>query len=173
MTLPTASIQSRTRGAEGIPIGFITRLEARLAETEEALFRVIDSTRDANDTRVAFKPASQRKADRIKEWDTFPLRSMDDIKLWFQNKSGVDNSGAGTSRVEQLDLSRGNLATQRTVPAMEFPVPIVDLGSAERATPPLLEANGDSLLEDSWEATAESGRSKAKALEQKHPNMYF
>lgn len=155
----------------GIPIGFITRLEARLAETEEALFQVLQSLENnPENARLSLKPPSQRKADRIREWDTLPLKSLDDIKTWFQNKSEPGNSMASPLRAAQTEL---NLPIQRTVATPELSVSITDPQSSERTTSPLQDMGSESLLDTTWEGSSDTTLSKAKSLEQRRPNIYF
>ncbi|RMJ11548.1 hypothetical protein BHE90_007508 [Fusarium euwallaceae] len=155
----------------GIPIGFITRLEARLAETEEALFQVLQSLEnDPQNAQHSLKPPSQRKVDRIREWDTLPLKSLDDIKTWFQNKSEPGNSTAAPLRLAQTEF---NLPIQRTVVTPELSASITDPQSSERTTSPLQDMGSESLLDASWDGSSDTTMSKARSLEQRHPNMYF
>lgn len=74
----------------GIPIGFINRLESRLAETEEALFRVLQlaETPSTANSLAPLPPSHQSRPERINEWDRLPLQTLDDIKRWYQLKSG-------------------------------------------------------------------------------------
>ncbi|RSL61629.1 hypothetical protein CEP53_005043 [Fusarium sp. AF-6] len=155
----------------GIPIGFITRLEARLAETEEALFQVLQSLEnDPQNAQRSLKPPSQRKVDRIREWDTLPLKSLDDIKTWFQSKSEPGNSMTAPLRVAQMEL---NLPIQRTVVTPELSASITDPQSSERTTSPLQDMGSESLLDASWDGSSDTTMSKARSLERRHPNMYF
>ncbi|KAI8689171.1 Zn(2)-C6 fungal-type domain-containing protein [Fusarium keratoplasticum] len=155
----------------GIPIGFITRLEARLAETEEALFQVLQSLENnPENAQLSLKPPSQRKADRIREWDTLPLKSLADIKTWFQSKSEPGNSMAAPLRVAQTELS---LPIQRTVATPEISASITDPQSSERTTSPLQDMGSESLLNTTWEGSSDTTMSKAKSLEQRRPNIYF
>lgn len=153
----------------GIPIGFINRLEARLAETEEALFQVLQSLeKSPENAQLSLKSPSQRKADQIREWDTLPLKSLDDIKTWFQNKSEPSNSLTAT--VSQMEP---DLPMRRTVATPELSSSIPDAQSSERTRSPLQEMGSGSLLDATWEGSSDTTMSKAKSLELRHPNMYF
>ncbi|KAL2675569.1 hypothetical protein Neosp_011756 [[Neocosmospora] mangrovei] len=118
----------------------------------------------------SLKPPSQRKADRIREWDTLPLKSMDDIKAWFQSKSEPGNFMAAPLRVAQTEL---NLSIQRTVATPEFSESVTDPQSSGRTTSPLQDMGSESLLDATWEGSSDTTVSKAKSLEQRHPNIYF
>ncbi|KAH7305438.1 hypothetical protein B0I35DRAFT_443794 [Stachybotrys elegans] len=79
----------------GIPIGFINRLEARLVETEDALLRVLHSISPGSADALPSRSSSQQsKSSKIKEWDSLPLQSMDDIKEWYRLRTGVVLSSA-------------------------------------------------------------------------------
>ncbi|KAH7001224.1 hypothetical protein EDB80DRAFT_721771 [Ilyonectria destructans] len=163
----------------GIPIGFINRLEARLVETEDALYRVLQFI----DQRSVDEPNSlhhsrQSKADRIKEWDNLPLQSMDEVHQWYQQRIGATPSSAG-------DLSIDNPPPSTTWPPptinqMAVPVPITDMPESEVQQPiivntgqPVSASDGDSMLEGSWELNQPPSESKAKDLGKKNPHLYF
>ncbi|KAL4906816.1 hypothetical protein BDW74DRAFT_127646 [Aspergillus multicolor] len=96
-------------GKRGLPQGYITHLESRLAATEQALyssysylrtfaprtFRMTDST----------QPAQSRTA-AVNEWSRLPLRNAEDLELWWAEKARV----YGT--VDHAALSEWGLPTR-------------------------------------------------------------
>ncbi|KAF4454941.1 Positive regulator of purine utilization [Fusarium austroafricanum] len=177
MTQLIATIRSRIRGTiatftvTGLPIGFITRLEARLAETEEALFRLVQSIDDPNDKHVSLKPSSLRKDDRIKEWDSLPLQNMDDIRVWYRNRS--DQASSPADQIVSMEVDQHELPTHVT-PSEPDPVEIPDDSSNDSGDGIVLPDIEDvDVSRNDITTPVQPGGSKAKEMEQKHPNMYF
>lgn len=84
----------------GIPNGYLNKLETRLAETEAALFRVLSGALDSQALHSASSPAllpqaawtpRQNKVDRVKEWDSLPLQTADEVQAWFRSKATEHN----------------------------------------------------------------------------------
>ncbi|KAJ4039457.1 hypothetical protein NW756_009424 [Fusarium oxysporum] len=155
----------------GLPIGFITRLETRLAETEEALFRLVHSIDEPNNNHTSLKPSSQRKDDRIREWDSLPLRNADEIRAWYRNRSEQTHSPAQHDDLMDEDQrTRSIHATPPEPEPVDFPD---DAGDDQGETITLQDADDDVMPRNAIHIPEESGGSKAKEMEQKHPNMYF
>lgn len=155
----------------GLPIGFITRLETRLVETEEALFRLVHSIDEPNNNHTSLKPSSQRKDDRIREWDSLPLRNADEIRAWYRNRSEQTHSPAQHDALMDEDQrTRSIHATPPEPEPVDFPD---DDGDDQGETITLQDADDDVMPRNDIHIQEESGGSKAKEMEQKHPNMYF
>ncbi|KAH7239221.1 hypothetical protein BKA59DRAFT_484270 [Fusarium tricinctum] len=153
----------------GLPIGFINRLEARLAETEEALFRLVQSIDGSTNSHISLKPSSQRKDDRIQEWDNLPLKSMDDIRTWFQSRTDQPITPALQSGSMDLDHSGSpTLETPSDLTNAEFP----DDAQSNLEDGVVLSDPVDDVSRSEIQSPRQSG-SKAKEMEQRHPNMYF
>ncbi|KAF5711058.1 hypothetical protein FMUND_9208 [Fusarium mundagurra] len=155
----------------GLPIGFITRLEARLAETEEALFRLVHSIDEPNNNHISLKPSSQRKDDRIREWDSLPLKNVDEIRAWYRSRSEQTHSPPQHDTL--MDEDQGARPIHTTPPESEtvdFPD---DTGDGQGETVMLQDADDAVMPRNDIHIQEESGGSKAKEMEQKHPNMYF
>ncbi|KAH7155817.1 hypothetical protein B0J13DRAFT_546416 [Dactylonectria estremocensis] len=169
----------------GIPIGFINRLEARLLETEDALFRVLQSVgQHPVDETSPLHHSRQSKADRIKEWDNLPLQSIEDINNWYQQRNGASPSSAGDSLIDnpppQLSTAWPPRAPSQITVPVPAPAPITEMPEVVAHTNELLKSvqpasasNGASMLEESWEVTPQLSDSKAKDLGLKHPDLYF
>lgn len=183
MILPTATTRNRTKGtsiilarclpnsqySRGLPIGFINRLEARLAETEEALFHLVQSIDGSTNSQISLKPSSQRKDDRIQEWDSLPLRNMDDIRTWF--KSRTDQPVTPALQGGSMDLD------QTGTPTLETPSDLTNTEFSDEAQNNLEDGTVlsdpiDDVPRSEIQTPSQSG-SKAKEMEQRHPDMYF
>ncbi|RBR09983.1 hypothetical protein FVER53590_03752 [Fusarium verticillioides] len=155
----------------GLPIGFITRLEARLAETEEALFRLVHTIDEPNNNHISLKPSSQRKDDRITEWDSLPLRNVDEIRAWYRSRSEQTHSPTQPDALmEGNQRARSIHATPPESETVDFPD---DVGDGQEETVTLQDADDDVMQRNGIHIQEESGGSKAKEMEQKHPNVYF
>lgn len=155
----------------GLPIGFITRLETRLAETEDALFRLVHSIDEPNNNHTSLKPSSQRKDDRIREWDSLPLRNADEIRAWYRNRSEQTHSPAQHDALMDEDQRTQSIHATPPLPEpVDFPD---DAGDDQGETITLQDADDDVMPRNDIHIQEESGGSKAKEMEQKHPNMYF
>lgn len=183
MIPPTATTRNRTKGTSiilarclpnsqylrGLPIGFINRLEARLAETEEALFRLVQSIDGSTNSHISLKPSSQRKDDRIQEWDNLPLRNMNDIRTWFQSRT--DPPATPALQGGSMDLHQTGSPTLETSPDItntEFS----DEAQRNLEDGVMLSDPVDDVSRSEIQTPRQPG-SKAKEMEQRHPNMYF
>ncbi|UZP46128.1 hypothetical protein NXS19_013940 [Fusarium pseudograminearum] len=151
----------------GLPIGFITRLEARLAETEEALFRLVQSIEEPEDNQVSLKPSSQRKDDRIREWDNFPLRTPEQVKLWYRNRSGKSIHDVSMD-LDQQDPS--SHVAPLDADSVEFP----DDGQSNSGAEIMLP-DADVEVDSMTEIHTSGGPigSKARDMEHRNPHLYF
>lgn len=79
----------------GLPLGYVNKLEARLAETEGALFRALHEKHTGTYADMSVCDSSSNKADRVSEWDGLPLRTAHQTNLWYQSKlRGLESSEA-------------------------------------------------------------------------------
>ncbi|KAB8236958.1 uncharacterized protein BDW43DRAFT_307971 [Aspergillus alliaceus] len=106
----------------GLPQGYITHLEHRLAATEAALFTVYAQLRAGNHTQLPRQSptyetaaavsvdvvASSRgsRVESMAEWDALPLRGPGELERWWGVKRGVwgndiENDGGGPSGFER------------------------------------------------------------------------
>ncbi|KAH6900602.1 hypothetical protein B0T10DRAFT_471126 [Thelonectria olida] len=163
----------------GIPIGFINRLEARLAETEDALYRVLQLL-DNEEPKSMPHPQAQTKSERIKEWDELPLQSMGDIRKWYHQRVGPDPSSLGSASGEPPASN----APWPSAPLNRITVPITDLPNQDpdpdiqlqtemAGMSSSLGTDGDSMMEAPWEAQAEPSEGRANDLGKKKPHLYF
>lgn len=100
-------LQKLSRDGRGLPSGYVSKLEARLAETEAALCHVLDLGHGRRTQRqaggVISGPDSPdnggfSKGDRVKEWDRWPLQSTRDIQEWYRERiHGVARATSPTS----------------------------------------------------------------------------
>ncbi|CAF3528545.1 unnamed protein product [Fusarium graminearum] len=155
----------------GLPIGFITRLEARLAETEEALFRLVQSIEESEDNQVSLKPSSQRKDDRIREWDSLPLRTPEQVKSWYRNRLG--QSDTPIVHDVSMDLDQQESSTHvisSGADGVEFPDDGQSNSGAEIMLPDA-DVEVDSTTEIHTSGVPVG--SKAKDMEHRNPHLYF
>ncbi|KAG8667502.1 hypothetical protein FPOAC1_012334 [Fusarium poae] len=168
MIPPTVTTLNKTKG---LPIGFITRLEARLAETEEALFRLVQSVEEPENSHVSLEPSSQRKDDRIKEWDRLPLKTPEQVKSWYRNKSGKSDSPVVHDVSMDLDqLGSCSHITESDADQLGLPD---DNQSNSGADMVLLDAEVQVDPRSEIHTSEMSVGSKAKDMEQKNPHLYF
>lgn len=88
-------------GKRGIPAAYINSLEARLAETEAALFSALATIHSVNNDTAGMNqlPANvsgpvsgpvvreRSKIEKQDEWKRLPLRSGEQLHAWFDEKS--------------------------------------------------------------------------------------
>ncbi|KFA71234.1 hypothetical protein S40288_03855 [Stachybotrys chartarum IBT 40288] len=165
----------------GIPIGFINRLEARLVETEDALLRVIHSMNPGSvDALPSRSTQQQSKSSKINEWDSLPLQSMDDIKVWYRLRTGLVLPSISFPAEQHLPQ------TTRAYP-LEFDSAVttsvqinspVSTGQAEilsqagpLATPP--DGRGVSPRADGVVASGVLAEGKAEQLRKSQSHIYF
>ncbi|EXF79088.1 hypothetical protein CFIO01_06410 [Colletotrichum fioriniae PJ7] len=175
----------------GIPNGYLNKLETRLAETEAALFRVLSGALDhSQGFESASSPAllpqaawtpRQNKVDRVKEWDSLPLQTPDDIQAWYRSKATEHNDPA-------IDLPAGSpqsLISSVSDPmfAPPPPPPPRDPGSvhgsvsdhqgiSDAVIEPQLRAMTPMVSTPVNRAPSDS-LSKAKELSKSQQNLYF
>ncbi|GKU03861.1 c6 finger protein [Fusarium langsethiae] len=155
----------------GLPIGFITRLEARLAETEEALFRLVQSVEEPENNQVSLKPSSQRKDDRIREWDSLPLETHDQVKSWYRNRSGRGDNPVVQDVSMDLDQQESSThVTPTNADRAEFPDDLQSNSGADMVlSDPEVEFDASSEIHTSRVSIG----SKAKNMQHKNPHLYF
>ncbi|KAJ6115968.1 hypothetical protein N7523_006385 [Penicillium sp. IBT 18751x] len=91
LSAPSARVNHRIvfipKVVRGLPLGYLNRLEERLAETEAALYgalMTLPSTSPTTVVQATAKPDSVRKpkAARMDGWSRLPLRTRSDLKRW-------------------------------------------------------------------------------------------
>ncbi|CRK37512.1 hypothetical protein BN1708_007382 [Verticillium longisporum] len=167
------------KSKRGIPFGYLTKLENRLAETESALFRTLASIVDSQSLEAAMAgpaPSSsswtprQNKVDRVTEWDNTPLRTSDDLLSWYQSKTSASGSAA---RADEIPVDP---ALPRSVsPTIESPLPDETLMDITQFTAAEADAGAaiDMLSEYDGSTYSEMGMSKAETLAKSRENLYF
>lgn len=159
----------------GLPPGFTAKLEARLAETEAALFQVLSATHSGQATAwsvhtpsvpLSVSAGNQSKADRVKEWESLPLLSSADVEAWFRWKNAAvspDNRGPSTTAPTAVQSSNSQgLESGWTLEGMS----VGNLSSPEQA-----RVVGSASTRDT--ATPEQRTSRAKELSWTQRNIYF
>ncbi|KAK1724902.1 uncharacterized protein BDZ83DRAFT_752279 [Colletotrichum acutatum] len=173
----------------GIPNGYLNKLETRLAETEAALFRVLSGALDhAQGFDSASSPAllpqaawtpRQNKVDRVKEWDSLPLQTPDDIQAWYRSKATEHNDPA----IDLPAASPQSLISTVSDPMFAPPPPPRDPGSvpgsvsdhqgiSDAVIEPQLRAMTPMVSTPVNRVSSES-LSKAKELSKSQQNLYF
>ncbi|PYI09589.1 hypothetical protein BO78DRAFT_467735 [Aspergillus sclerotiicarbonarius CBS 121057] len=99
-------------GKRGLPLGYLTQLEQRLADTELALFEALTTLRSLGHGDDLVKASlkveveeRQGKNARMGEWGRLPLRDQSDIQRWWQAKDDqyIRERGPLESRTQELD----------------------------------------------------------------------
>ncbi|RDW67065.1 hypothetical protein BP5796_09814 [Coleophoma crateriformis] len=131
----------------GIPTGYLNALEQRLTETEIALSHALWEIRNlrAPDSLVMPKPNptaftsrsdNVSKLTRLTEWKTFPLKSAQDVELWWQQVATASNQ----EQVEiptQVDSFSTTTASGSTLDEISRPSPYSGIiESRQHLSPP-------------------------------------
>ncbi|KAK1708768.1 hypothetical protein BDP67DRAFT_597827, partial [Colletotrichum lupini] len=181
--------QSKAKVIRGIPNGYLNKLETRLAETEAALFRVLSGALDHTQgfdsasspallPQAAWTPR-QNKIDRVKEWDSLPLQTPDDIQAWYRSKATEHNDPA----VDPPAASPQSLISTVSDPMFAPPPPPRDpssvpgsvsdhQGISDAVIEPQLRAMTPMVSTPVNRASSDS-LSKAKELSKSQQNLYF
>ncbi|KAL2879793.1 hypothetical protein SGCOL_004836 [Colletotrichum sp. CLE4] len=164
-------------------------METRLAETEAALFRVLSGALDAHGFESASSPAllpqaawtpRQNKVDRVKEWDSLPLQTTDDIQAWYRSKATEHNDPA----IDIPAASPQSLISTVSDPMFAPPPPLRDPGSVPGSVLSDHQGISDSVIEPQLRAMtpmvstpvnrpSSDNLSKAKELSKSQQNLYF
>ncbi|KAI9037090.1 NAD(P)-binding protein [Aspergillus affinis] len=87
--------QSQSLCGQGLPQGYITHLESRLASTEQALFAVYEHLRSLGlHTEIPEglgeqQPSrSQTRVAKMAEWERLPLNARGDLERWWAERRG-------------------------------------------------------------------------------------
>ncbi|KFH42860.1 hypothetical protein ACRE_063920 [Hapsidospora chrysogenum ATCC 11550] len=139
----------------GLPSGYVNKLEARLAETEAALFHILSQVdgADSQTTSLAADeissppssssiPGQNSKAERVREWDRLPLQTVGDIRLWYRSKavqccghvaadlpSRASQDTPGDQPVGELTGAHAGRSAQSSQPATAVPGAIITVES--------------------------------------------
>ncbi|KAG9258550.1 uncharacterized protein F5Z01DRAFT_201655 [Emericellopsis atlantica] len=163
----------------GLPLGYVNKLEARLAETEAALVHIIDR-RHATDTwftpNVALHPqdytGSMSKADRAKEWDAWPLHDASSIGAWHFRKSKQVNQQTNNVAANDSAIIGGSNNKPSRNPTKRRRQSDLDSGASQEGRNRSDHVNGGLLVGDVLAADHEPS-SRAQRLCQAQPDMYF
>ncbi|KAI8264272.1 Depudecin biosynthesis cluster-specific transcription activator DEP6 [Colletotrichum sp. SAR 10_77] len=169
----------------GIPNGYLNKLETRLAETEAALFRVLSGTMDSQTYDAASSPAllsqaawtpRQNKVDRVKEWESLPLQTPNDVQAWFRSKATESNDAATDLPAASPQSLMSSVSDQLALPQpsvertpMSNPQPVVDIPIEPQFLAPMTPVN----TAQTGSRNAPDSHSKAKELSKSHQNLYF
>ncbi|KAF4774787.1 hypothetical protein HER10_EVM0003356 [Colletotrichum scovillei] len=173
----------------GIPNGYLNKLETRLAETEAALFRVLSGALDHTQgfdsasspallPQAAWTPR-QNKVDRVKEWDSLPLQTPDDIQAWYRSKATEHNDPA----IDLPAASPQSLISTVSDPMFAPPPPPRDPGSVPGSVSDH-QGISDAVIESQLRAmtpvvstpvnrASSDSLSKARELSKSQQNLYF
>ncbi|KAI9903733.1 hypothetical protein N3K66_000262 [Trichothecium roseum] len=173
----------------GLPSGYVNKLEARLAETEAALYQVLGQRQQQYDAHPVPAPAlasaappGQNKADRVREWECFPLQSDLDVRAWYRWKAGGDD-GPGASPAMTSASSVPSQVSHSVSADVHWPSETIH---QEQEQQQQMWANDSPMSRDSQPAGASTTRSggatytvpgarssKAKELSESKKTMYF
>ncbi|KAH8426598.1 Zn(II)2Cys6 transcription factor domain-containing protein [Aspergillus melleus] len=118
-TDPTRCIYPES-GKRGLPQGYITHLEARLASTEQALFAVYEHLRSLGlHTEIPEglgeqQPSrSQTRVAKMAEWERLPLNARGDLERWWAERRGgvagySDGLAGDTAQTQTAVLGSGS-----------------------------------------------------------------
>ena len=183
----------------GLPLGYVNRLEARLAETEAALLYVLghkhhgdastssQSEGSSEPGRGVSASAANTKDDRIKEWDRLPLQSASDVQSWYRWKTGDSSTGSppaamGSSRnahsgsIKNARMSRDS---PRNSAAAGAPQAWLEAGELSQAVPGPPASAAAAMTtpptapSDATPAPWEASAGRAKRLSESQKSLYF
>ncbi|CRK22944.1 hypothetical protein BN1723_013434 [Verticillium longisporum] len=170
------------KSKRGIPFGYLTKLENRLAETESALCRTLASIVDSQSFESAMAgpaPSSsswtprQNKVDRVTEWDNMPLRTSDNLLSWYQLKTSASGSAARADEIPVDPVIPRSVSPQPSTIASPLPdETLMDITQFTAAEADAGAAN-DMLSEYDGSTYSEMGMSKAETLAKSRENLYF
>jgi hypothetical protein len=162
----------------GIPTGYLTQLESRLAETERALFLIMSGDSaggcDLDEIHPPRAPSPsaasvQSKSDRMQEWDRFPLHTRGDIQAWFAAQREL-----ATSKRTDAPDSRSPIMEAESEPAPTLlGTPVGPTGTVVGQAPHRQGGVGVSQVGAVSTVGNERPDSKALALSRKQGALYF
>ncbi|KAL4873597.1 hypothetical protein BDV12DRAFT_81069 [Aspergillus spectabilis] len=107
-------------GKRGLPQGYITHLENRLAATERALYSSYAYSRTVSPQSFNIidspQPTSSRTA-AINEWSRLSLRNPDDLERWWTEKARLYGTAEGEAPSERIPETAGTISRDRDTPA--------------------------------------------------------
>lgn len=141
----------------GVPLGFLNRLEARLAETEQALFMMMraSSTLEQPDSATIATLAASRE-DKVEEWDRLPLKTMADLQAWYYLKASNAILTQDTQHNSRATIQSPSTNAEERDLESEVQEPIT-------ASPTIISVGVDS----------EMSEGRIAELQATYPNMYF
>ncbi|KAL3436707.1 hypothetical protein BDV09DRAFT_36726 [Aspergillus tetrazonus] len=140
-------------GKRGLPQGYITHLESRLAATERALYSTYSYLRTFSPRSFSIPNSSQPGPSRtaaVNEWSRLPLRNADDLELWWAEKTPL----YGTA---ERDASS------------EWGLPTRDKGIPAPTSPDSL----NSRHVDAGPSAGQPREGRAELLAESEPSVYF
>lgn len=160
-------------GVRGLPLGYVNKLEARLAETEAALFHILKQKHGGDsEPSLSYIPPALRssistgrnKTERLKEWERLPLRSMSEVHSWYCFKAAEGCRGATPPMTNSSSASQ--------VPAVHETETLwgPDTRPGDRLE---LALAGAAPTTGVAIESPESNASRAKELSQSQPHLYF
>ena len=169
-------------------MGYVNKLEARLAETEGALVRALREKHTGTYADIPVCDFSSNKADRVSEWDGLPLQTAHQVDLWYQSKlMGLESSEtisppATTSSAisHQTNSRRGprrQLPREQRVTArhqrMNHAREMLSQARSEEAPENTLPPVGEPMELVSGSVPTDEEPSRAKRLSQAQGHVYF
>ncbi|KAI0512573.1 hypothetical protein F5B22DRAFT_297220 [Xylaria bambusicola] len=148
----------------GLPAGFLNALEARLRETEEALFYALSELHEGtvenqayariSSSHFARRALSQSKSEMMEMWAHLPLGDRSQAKAWFLSlRLGGDEESSPTNIQLELPQSGANPGAQPSSPSSSSSQDAIEnaqarsarvgdmMPSSPRQTSPLLDSS--------------------------------
>ncbi|KAL4924567.1 Zn(II)2Cys6 transcription factor domain-containing protein [Aspergillus undulatus] len=108
-------------GKRGLPQGYITHLENRLATTERALYSSYAYLRTISPRSFSIVESSQPNSSRtaaVNEWSRLPLHSPEDLEIWYSEKAQLFGGAESDVQAEwSPETVMGTAPRERDVPA--------------------------------------------------------
>ncbi|KAL3464355.1 hypothetical protein BJX64DRAFT_95459 [Aspergillus heterothallicus] len=107
-------------GKRGLPQGYITHLENRLAATERALYSTYAYLRTISPrsfTIVDSPQSTSSRAAAVNEWTRLPLGDPDNLEQWWAEKTRVFRTAGGEAPSEWSPDTAGTMSKEKDVPA--------------------------------------------------------
>ncbi|KAL4912369.1 hypothetical protein BDW62DRAFT_206525 [Aspergillus aurantiobrunneus] len=105
-------------GKRGLPQGYITHLENRLAATEQALYSSYAYLRTISPRSFSILDPPQPNLSRtvaVNEWSRLPLRTPDDLENWWTEKTRLYRAAEGESSSEWSPGITGTISRDKDV----------------------------------------------------------
>ena len=116
------------------------------------------------------------KSQRLEEWETLPLKSLDDIQKWYSYKAGQKTTFMNSIHTQPDPRPNYN---QESVSGVSDTIHVSEISNTSEVTDDIIHVDESSALMDREEAfdtpdqTPIEGTTQARALEEENPDLYF